>query len=54
MAVHGVSARYLLTGTAFAILWSSASSAAKIGLASADGLVMFTVRFLIAGMLLLG
>jgi len=54
MAVHGVSARYLLTGTAFAILWSSAASAAKIGLASADGLVMFTVRFLIAGMLLLG
>lgn len=47
------SARYLLTGLAFAILWSSASSAGKIGLKSAGGLVLFTTRFLIAGVLLL-
>jgi len=45
--------RYLLTGLAFAILWSSASSAGKIGLESAGGLVLFTVRFLIAGAALL-
>lgn len=47
------SARYLLTGLAFAILWSSASSAGKIGLESASGLVLFTIRFLVAGVLLL-
>lgn len=45
--------RYLATGFLFAILWSSASSAGKIGLESAGGLVLFTIRFLIAGMLLL-
>jgi drug/metabolite transporter (DMT)-like permease len=48
-----VSARYLLTGISFALLWSSASSAGKIGLESAGGLVLFTVRFLLAGLLLL-
>lgn len=36
------------------MLWSSASSAGKIGLQSAEGLVLFVVRFLIAGLLLLG
>jgi probable blue pigment (indigoidine) exporter len=46
--------RYILTGLLFAILWSSASSAGKIGLQSAEGLVLFVVRFLIAGVLLLG
>ncbi len=46
--------RYLLTGFLFAMLWSSASSAGKIGLQSAEGLVLFVVRFLIAGLLLLG
>lgn len=53
MPSSSFSLKYLLTGFAFAVLWSSASSAAKIGLVSADGLVMFTVRFLIAGGLLL-
>lgn len=48
-----VSARYLFTGISFALLWSSASSAGKIGLESAGGLVLFTVRFLLAGLLLL-
>lgn len=46
--------RYLFTGFLFAMLWSSASSAGKIGLQSAEGLVLFVVRFLIAGLLLLG
>ena len=48
------SVRYLVTGFLFAILWASASSAGKIGLQSAEGLVLFTVRFIIAGILLLG
>ena len=46
--------RYVFTGFAFSILWASASSAGKIGLQSADGLVLFVVRFLVAGGLLLG
>lgn len=47
------SARYLLAGLSFAILWSSASAAAKIGLQSVEGLQLFTLRFLLAGALLL-
>jgi drug/metabolite transporter (DMT)-like permease len=46
--------RYLLTGFLFAALWASASSAGKIGLQSAEGLVLFTFRFIIAGIVLLG
>ncbi len=46
--------RYIITGLFFAMLWSSASAAGKIGLQSAEGLVLFVVRFLIAGVLLLG
>ncbi|HRI78629.1 MAG TPA: EamA family transporter [Cyclobacteriaceae bacterium] len=46
--------RYLGTGFLFAVLWASASSAGKIGLQSAEGLVLFVVRFLVAGVLLLG
>jgi len=51
--VHTPSARYFLIGLAFAVLWSSASSAGKIGLESAGGLILFTFRFLLAGILLL-
>ena len=46
--------RYILMGFLFSILWASASSAGKIGLQSAEGLVLFVVRFLLAGTLLLG
>lgn len=45
--------RYILTGFFFSALWASASSAAKIGLQSSEGLLLFTLRFLIAGVLLL-
>jgi drug/metabolite transporter (DMT)-like permease len=45
---------YALTGLAFAILWSSASIAGKFGLQSVEALVFFCVRFLGAGVLLLG
>ncbi len=48
-----LSVRYLSTGILFAVLWASASSAGKIGLQSAEGLVLFTVRFLLAGVVLL-
>lgn len=46
--------RYVFTGFLFSVLWASASSAGKIGLQSAEGLVLFVVRFLLAGILLLG
>jgi probable blue pigment (indigoidine) exporter len=45
--------RYVLTGLSFSILWASASAAGKIGLQSAEGLVLFVVRFLLAGIVLL-
>ncbi len=47
------SIRYVSAGILFAVLWASASSAGKIGLQSAEGLVLFTVRFLLAGAVLL-
>lgn len=45
--------QYLLTGITFSVLWSSASIAGKFGLNSAEPLVFFTLRFLLAGGLLL-
>jgi probable blue pigment (indigoidine) exporter len=45
--------RFILTGITFAILWSSASVAGKFGLMSAEPLTLFTVRFLLAGGVLL-
>jgi probable blue pigment (indigoidine) exporter len=47
------SVTYLLTGLSFAILWSSASIAGKFGLQSVEPLTFFTIRFLLAGALLL-
>ncbi len=44
---------FLLTGLLFAALWASASAAAKFGLRSAEPLVLFNVRFFLAGLLLL-
>lgn len=43
----------LLTGLLFSIFWASASVAGKIGLQSAEPLVLFNVRFLGAGAALL-
>jgi probable blue pigment (indigoidine) exporter len=45
--------RFIVTGISFAILWSSASVAGKFGLMSAEPLTLFTVRFLLAGLVLL-
>jgi probable blue pigment (indigoidine) exporter len=52
-SLQRTSLSYLLTGITFSILWSSASIAGKFGLYSVEPLVFFTIRFLIAGFLLL-
>jgi len=44
----------LLIGILFAMLWASASSATKIGIQSAQPLVIGNFRFFIAGFLMLG
>jgi probable blue pigment (indigoidine) exporter len=41
--------QYIITGLIFSVLWSSASIAGKFGLYSAEPLVLFTMRFLLAG-----
>jgi probable blue pigment (indigoidine) exporter len=46
--------RFIFSGLLFAVLWSSASAAGKFGLMSSEPLTLFTFRFLIAGVLLLG
>jgi probable blue pigment (indigoidine) exporter len=44
----------IVTGLLFATLWASASVAGKFGLQSSEPLVLFTTRFLLAGVVLLG
>jgi probable blue pigment (indigoidine) exporter len=44
----------ILIGIFFAALWASASVATKIGIRSADPLILANVRFLLAGTLMLG
>ncbi len=45
--------RFIAGGLLFAILWSSASVAAKFGLLSAEPLVLFQFRFMLAGLVML-
>jgi probable blue pigment (indigoidine) exporter len=45
--------RNLITGFLFSIFWASASVAGKFGLFSAEPLVLFSVRFILAGVFLL-
>ena len=45
--------RQLLPGVLFAALWASASVATKYGVAAADPLVLATIRFFIAGTMML-
>nr|WP_315203510.1 EamA family transporter [uncultured Flavobacterium sp.] len=45
--------KLILAGIAFAFLWSSASTATKIGLTSAQPFVISIFRFLIAGVIML-
>jgi len=47
------SVKNLIIGILFAFLWASASTAGKFGLRSAEPLFLFTIRFLIAGALML-
>ncbi|MFM8739139.1 MAG: DMT family transporter, partial [Cytophagales bacterium] len=44
---------FVFTGLGFALLWASASTAGKFGLQSVEPLMFFTIRFLVAGVLLL-
>jgi probable blue pigment (indigoidine) exporter len=44
---------FIVTGILFASLWASASIAAKFGLRSVEPMVLFSIRFLVAGLLLL-
>jgi len=46
--------RFIVSGIFFSMLWASASIAGKFGLQSAEPLRLFTIRFLFAGVLLLG
>ncbi len=46
--------RFIFAGILFSILWASASVAGKFGLQSAEPLTLFTIRFLLAGAILLG
>lgn len=43
----------ILTGLSFSALWASASIAGKLGLRSVEPLVLFNIRFLAAGIILL-
>lgn len=45
--------RFVLAGFTFSVLWASASVAGKFGLLSSEPLTLFTVRFLVAGLILL-
>ncbi|HZY80701.1 MAG TPA: EamA family transporter [Cyclobacteriaceae bacterium] len=46
--------RFVFAGLLFAMLWSSASVAGKFGIQSAEPLTLFTIRFILAGTILLG
>lgn len=48
-----LSSRTLITGLLFSIFWASASVAGKFGLFSVEPLVLFSFRFLLAGIILL-
>ena len=45
--------KFFIAGLVLSILWSSASTATKIGLTSAQPFVIYSIRFLIAGLLML-
>lgn len=45
--------KYIFSGIIFSVLWSSASIAGKFGLYSVEPLVLFNIRFVMAGSLML-
>src|SRR3954464_12447327 len=44
---------FVITGLIFSMLWASASVAGKIGMQSVEPLLLFNVRFILAGVLML-
>src|SRR4051794_22362234 len=44
---------FVITGLIFSMLWASASVAGKIGMQSVEPLLLFNVRFILAGLLML-
>ncbi|HEY9004521.1 MAG TPA: EamA family transporter [Ohtaekwangia sp.] len=51
--MNNLSAKHFFTGLMFSMLWASASVAGKFGIRSAEPLVFFAIRFLLAGGILL-
>jgi probable blue pigment (indigoidine) exporter len=51
--MNKINSNYIVTGLMFSMLWASASVAGKFGLYSAEPLVLFNTRFILAGILLL-
>ncbi len=47
------SSKFLLAGLLFSVLWASASAAGKIGIQSVEPLLLFNIRFLLAGTFIL-
>jgi drug/metabolite transporter (DMT)-like permease len=44
--------KFILIGIVFAMLWASASTAGKFGLRSVEPLTFFTIRFMVAGFIM--
>jgi drug/metabolite transporter (DMT)-like permease len=51
--MRNISSNTIVTGLIFSMLWASASVAGKFGIRSVEPLVFFTIRFLLAGGILL-
>jgi len=51
--MQAVSMRTVIIGVIFAALWASASTAGKFGLRASEPLYLFTLRFLVAGSIML-
>jgi probable blue pigment (indigoidine) exporter len=52
--MRGYSSKTIFIGVVFAMLWASASAVGKYAIQSVEPLVLFSIRFLIAGILMIG
>lgn len=50
----GFNSKTIFIGVVFAMLWASASAVGKFAIQSVEPLVLFSIRFLIAGVLMIG
>ena len=50
----GFNSKTIFIGVVFAMLWASASAVGKYAIQSVEPLVLFSIRFLIAGVLMIG